>query len=94
MDSTSRELALFHPSPCQSPQTFTGCLQCPNVGCLVLGIQRGKETGETLHPQHGCKRNNRIYKMFQVFGGTELGPGEADNSFRKKKTFELGLKGE
>ena len=32
--------------------------------------------------------------MFQVFGGTELGPGEADNSFRKKKTFELGLKGE
>lgn len=32
--------------------------------------------------------------MFQVFGGTELGPGEADNSFRKKMTFELGLQGE
>lgn len=32
--------------------------------------------------------------MFQVFGGTELGPGEADNSFRNKMTFELGLQGE
>ena len=42
MGSTSRELALFHPGPCQSPQTFTGCLQRPNAGCLVLGIQREK----------------------------------------------------
>lgn len=68
----------------------------PTSKCWVLsaGYLERKETHEILHPQHGCKCSNRIYKMFQVFGGTELGPGEADNSFRKKKTFELGLKGE
>lgn len=60
----------------------------------MLGIQRGRETYESLQPQPGGRYSTRIYRMFQVFGSTELGPGKVDKGFREKRTFELGSEDE
>ena len=61
-----------------------GHLQCPKAGHLVVGIQKGKETHETLHPQRGFGCSNWIDRIFWIFGSIELGPRDVGNGFRKK----------